>query len=37
MGQLIRGIEGKGCHEFFPSCPFSGEDVRQIARKINLK
>ena len=36
MGQLIRGFEGRGCHQFFPSCPFSGEDVRHIAKKIKL-
>ncbi len=36
MGQLIRGVEGGGCHEFFPICPFSGDDVRLIARKIQL-
>lgn len=38
MGQLIRGLEGdQGCHQFYPTCPFSGEDVRAIAKKINLK
>ena len=34
MGQLIRGFEGGGCHHFFPACPFSAHDVRQIARKV---
>ena len=33
MGQLIRGFEGGGCHHFFPACPFSAHDVRQIARQ----
>ena len=37
MGQLIRGVEGTGCHEFYPSCPFTGEDVRHIARKIQVR
>ena len=37
MGQLIRGQEGSGCSNFFPSCPFTGDDVRQIARKIKLR
>jgi hypothetical protein len=36
MGQLIRGVEGSGCHHFFPSCPFTGDDVRHIARKIDV-
>lgn len=37
FGSLIQGYEGNGCHNFYPLCPFSGEDVQQIARKIPLK
>lgn len=37
MGQLVRGLEGTGCHNFFPDCPFSNQDVLQIARRINFK
>lgn len=36
MGQLIRGFEGSGCHNFFPACPFSAHDVRQIARRLKV-
>lgn len=36
MGQLIRGFEGGGCHHFFPACPFSAHDVRQIARRLKV-
>merc|ERR1739842_227724 len=37
MGQLVRGLEGTGCHNFYPDCPFSNQDVLQIARRINFK
>jgi hypothetical protein len=23
MGRLVRGVEGTGCHNFYPECPFS--------------
>ena len=36
MGQLTRGFEGGGCHHFFPGCPFSASDVRDIARKVKF-
>lgn len=36
FGQLIQGLEGQGCHFMYPSCPFSGQDVQQIARKVAL-
>ena len=36
MGQLVRGLEGTGCHNFYPDCPFSNQDVLQIARRINF-
>jgi len=36
FGQLIQGYEGNGCDNLYPMCPFSGEDVQQIARKIPL-
>jgi len=37
MGQLVRGVTGQGCHNFYPSCPFSNNDVMEIARRINFK
>ena len=37
MGQLVRGVEGQGCHNFYPGCPFSNQDVMQIAKRINFK
>jgi len=37
MGQLVRGMEGTGCHNFYPDCPFSNQDVLQIARRINFQ
>jgi len=37
MGQLIRGVEGTGCYNFYPGCPFSGQEVMQIARRIKFK
>ena len=37
MGQLMRGVEGQGCHNFYPECPFSNQDVLQIAKRINFK
>jgi len=37
MGQLMRGVEGQGCHNFYPECPFSNQDVMQIAKRINFK
>jgi len=37
MGQLVRGLEGTGCHNFYPDCPFSNQDVLQIARRINFQ
>ena len=37
MGRLVRGVEGTGCHNFYPDCPFSNQDVLQIARRINFK
>ncbi|XP_023332266.1 uncharacterized protein LOC111704289 isoform X1 [Eurytemora carolleeae] len=36
MGQLVRGVLGQGCHNFYPSCPFSSNDVIEIARRINF-
>merc|ERR1712170_44923 len=37
MGQLMKGWEGQGCHNFYPECPFSNQDVLQIAKRINFK
>ena len=32
-----RGVEGQGCHNLYPECPFSNQDVTQIAKRINFK
>ena len=37
MGHLMRGVEGQGCHHFYPECPFSNQDVLQIAKRITFK
>jgi len=37
MGQLVRGIDGQGCHNFYPDCPFSNSEVMEMARRINFK
>ena len=37
MGSLMRGVEGQGCHNLYPECPFSNQDVTQIAKRINFK
>ncbi|XP_044742105.1 uncharacterized protein LOC123303071 [Chrysoperla carnea] len=33
MGQLISGLEGQGCHNFYPSCPFQSVQVLQMIRR----
>ncbi|KZC07649.1 PREDICTED: uncharacterized protein LOC107185890 [Dufourea novaeangliae] len=37
MGQLISGMEGQGCHNFFPSCPLPGTSVLNMMKKIRLR
>jgi len=37
FGQLIRGVESQNCQNFYPQCPFSGEEVRMIAKKSHEK
>ncbi|XP_033321544.2 geko [Megalopta genalis] len=37
MGQLISGLEGQGCHNFFPSCPLPGSSVLNMMKKIRLR
>jgi hypothetical protein len=34
MGQLISGIEGQGCHYFYPTCPLTGANILKIMKKI---
>ncbi|XP_020280242.1 uncharacterized protein LOC109852982 [Pseudomyrmex gracilis] len=36
MGQLISGIEGQGCHNFYPTCPLPGISVLNMMKKIRL-
>ncbi|KAI4502575.1 hypothetical protein M0802_002487 [Mischocyttarus mexicanus] len=37
MGQLISGLEGQGCHNFYPTCPLPGTSVLNMMKKIRLK
>ncbi|XP_023246693.1 uncharacterized protein LOC106644689 isoform X2 [Copidosoma floridanum] len=37
MGQLIAGIEGQGCHNFYPSCPLPGASVLNLMKKLRLR
>ncbi|XP_031787535.1 uncharacterized protein LOC100123493 [Nasonia vitripennis] len=37
MGQLISGIEGQGCHNFYPTCPLPGTSVLNMMKKIRLR
>ncbi|KAL1455633.1 hypothetical protein WDU94_009715 [Cyamophila willieti] len=33
MGQLISGIDGNGCHNFYPSCPLAGVQILNMLKK----
>ncbi|XP_001808377.1 uncharacterized protein geko [Tribolium castaneum] len=37
MGQLIAGVEGNGCHNFYPTCPFPGLQVLQMMKKVRMR
>uniref|UniRef100_A0A1B6GCZ0 Uncharacterized protein n=3 Tax=Cuerna arida TaxID=1464854 RepID=A0A1B6GCZ0_9HEMI len=37
MGQLINGVDGAGCHNFYPSCPFPGVQVLNMIKSIRLR
>ncbi|KAL1493108.1 hypothetical protein ABEB36_011234 [Hypothenemus hampei] len=37
MGQLIAGIDGNGCHNFYPTCPFPGLQVLQMMKKVRMR
>lgn len=37
MGQLIAGIDGTGCHNFYPSCPFPGMQVLSMMKKVRIR
>ncbi|XP_017785519.1 PREDICTED: uncharacterized protein LOC108568756 [Nicrophorus vespilloides] len=37
MGQLINGVDGNGCHNFYPTCPFPGLQVLQIMKKVRMR
>lgn len=37
MGQLIAGVDGNGCHNFYPSCPFPGFQVLQMMKKVRMR
>ncbi|XP_063216525.1 uncharacterized protein LOC134527614 [Bacillus rossius redtenbacheri] len=37
MGQLIAGVDGAGCHNFYPSCPLPGLQVLNMMKKIRIR
>ncbi|GAB1869501.1 hypothetical protein CAJAP_10580 [Camponotus japonicus] len=37
MGQLISGIEGQGCHNFYPTCPLPSNSVLNMMKKVRLR
>lgn len=37
MGQLISGVEGTGCHNFYPDCPLPGFRVSQLLKSVRFK
>jgi len=37
MGQLIAGVDGTGCHNFYPNCPFPGVQVLNMIKAIRLR
>ncbi|KAK2582323.1 hypothetical protein KPH14_004661 [Odynerus spinipes] len=37
MGQLISGMEGQGCHNFYPTCPLPGASVLNMMKKVRLR
>lgn len=37
MGQLIAGVDGTGCHNFYPTCPFPGLKILQMMKKVKIR
>jgi len=37
MGQLLVGIDGNGCQNFYPACPLAGHQALALARKIKVR
>ncbi|KAF7393538.1 hypothetical protein HZH68_010357 [Vespula germanica] len=37
MGQLISGVEGQGCHNFYPTCPLPSVSVLNMMKKVRLQ
>ncbi|XP_014611501.1 PREDICTED: uncharacterized protein LOC106790832 [Polistes canadensis] len=37
MGQLISGVEGQGCHNFYPTCPLPGTSVLNMMKKVRIR
>lgn len=37
MGQLIAGVDGTGCHNFYPNCPFPGLQVLHMMKKVKIR
>ncbi|CAB3363240.1 uncharacterized protein geko [Cloeon dipterum] len=34
MGQLVAGVDGTGCHNFYPSCPLPGNAVMPFLQTV---
>ena len=37
MGQLLVGIDGNKCQNFYPACPLAGNQALALARKIKIR
>jgi len=37
MGQLLVGIDGNGCQNFYPACPLAGNQALDLARKMKIR
>ncbi|GLG99165.1 Uncharacterized protein GBIM_05682 [Gryllus bimaculatus] len=37
MGQLIAGVDGTGCHNFYPQCPFPGPHVMSMMKRVKIR
>lgn len=37
MGQLIAGVDGTGCHNFYPQCPFPGTHVMSMMKRVKIR
>ena len=37
MGQLVAGVDGAGCHNFYPECPLPGNDVLPLLASVRSR